>query len=228
MHPNPAFRREDAARVRQVVAFGPGQRRVGRMVVIEPALHQSVAQHVARRVEPDRQIPERRERGPGRLIEQQVIALDDRHVAFGLDHGSAGDGQVAAPVEQRIDNLATVLQPPDEMNEAIGIKGFRRAFAWQQAAGGENLVVEVKAVHRDGARAAAGLVDRRRHIGGKDGFAPGRRAGNGDQPAAGLFRQASDALRQIGNLALGKGVGRDHLRRPLVRPRPPGDDSGIM
>ena len=97
----------------------------------------------------------RREGVPGRLVEEEIVALDQHDPVRGADHPGAGPRQVEGAVEDRDDDVAVAGADAREVaREAVDVEGFRRSLSRRQAALGENGVVEVIAVHRHQRRLA--------------------------------------------------------------------------
>ena len=141
--------------------------------------------------EVDGQIDEPADLGPGPVIEEQVVSLDDHEVGVGPDRDRPGDRLLEVPVEARcVDGLAVeIAQSTEQCDETGDIEGVGRALAVCGPCGVEHLLREVEAVHRHHAR----TIEAGDEIGGHGRLPGAGRTGEPDDPTATSDSELGDA-----------------------------------
>ena len=164
------------------------------MIVVDPALDKAAREFFIWDIEEDRQVPKRVQITPRLLAQQQVVTFDDGDFGLGPDDLRARNRNVASAVEDRQDHLVLGPQPPDRVDEALGVESNRRALARAQAARVEHAIVQMKAVHWNQGRAGSQM---RRQLLRQGGLATAWRPRHGDQLAPRLGPNRFDPCGQI-------------------------------
>jgi len=136
-------------------------------------------------------VQQTRDRLPGSGVEQQVVALGDDQGHVRRYQHAAHLGQLARAVEDGSEAaLPAQPQPPQQVNESIGVEGIRSPLAFGPSELPQQGVGEVEAVHRHENR---GVVAQPGHDSGCErGFPRAGRAGDAQHSAivgAGTGRQ---------------------------------------
>ena len=181
----------DAPRVGLVGVLHPGPRRGLVAPVPHVARHESLPAQRVVHVHVPAVVEQAGHRIPGRLVEQQVVALGDHELCLGQHRDRAGDRLLDLAAERgRIDRLVPRrrAQPLEQRHIAGGVEGVGRALARRTAQPRELDVGEVEAVHRHHLRDRAVAVEQGREALLADRERP--LEGHLLQPVLGLFRAA--------------------------------------
>ncbi len=185
--------RLDAARVRFVGSTHEVERLRSAPPERHVTFHEPANADVVWHVEVGDRIEQPDEFGPGGVVEQEVITLDQhQHVVRRHAH-LIGDGPVEHPVECRAsDNVGGRAEATYEVDEGVGGERLGRSLAAAQVAFVEHGIRQMESVHRHDRRTE--LAGQRR---GSGRLAGAGRAGDPEQISGGSHRSFGDPCRQV-------------------------------